>query len=457
MPVPKAWLPFKFASPRTDACAERLSFELHIGYSRVTNSGVAVGEGEEARSQEKTPGEAEIEEAAAIVADRYLGPWRTNLYNVDFERDFDRLFDEALQDLNKDSSVGLCDMSRYGSTIGEALKAADGFGNNFDPERVEILRRLVIQRMENPGDADNIKVFIKKEPHKMSKIVEKRYRLISAVSLVDTMTDRVMFRWLMRASLSTVLETPCLIGWNPLRGGYRFMEAKFGGLKTRGLDKTAWDWTVREWLIKAVKEVLKHLAVGANDYWLRWLDQRWQALFRDAVFEFSDGTVIAQPGWGVMKSGCYLTIIINSIGQMLYHALALRHLDMEPDSLKFVTIGDDVTLEDFERFREYEQYILDHGALLKPSEPTSHVEFAGFIFGKDGGRYVSWPEYWEKHLYAISHSTATLPEMLFAYQILYANEPVFLDWVRRCLAEVDSGKVRSLWSLRTIWECAPRW
>lgn len=357
----------------------------------------------------------------------------------------------ALLDLDPQSSVGLCDMNRYGATIEVALKRAPGFGNVFDPSRVEILRRLVRARMYDPESPDNIKVFIKQEPHKVAKIVEGRFRLISAVSLVDTMVDRVMFGWLMRAALGNVCQTPCLIGWNPIRGGYRYLLAKFRG-RTRGLDKTAWDWTVRGWLINAVKDVIVELAVGASPHWKQWVERRWAALFRDARFEFSDGAVVQQPGWGVMKSGCYLTILINSIGQMLYHALALRSIGKCPTSVPFVTIGDDVTLEDFDEFSAYEDYINRHGALLKPSEPTDHVEFAGFYYGSDGGRDVAWPEYWRKHVYLATHKTRELASTLFAYQILYAHEPVFLEWIQRCLAEVDASMVRTPRSLRAVWD-----
>lgn len=253
-----------------------------------------------------------------------------------------------------DSSVGFCDMKYYGSTIGEALGwNCNDLNRRFDPGRVELLRRLTRHRMHHPEEKDNIFVFVKPEPHKLSKVAAGRLRLISAVSLVDTMVDRVMLRWLMETAMENICQTPVMLGWSPLRGGYLHMLDLFKGCKTRGLDKTAWDWTVSGWLLETVKEVIKELAVGANDFWLKWLDDRWEHLFCRAVFQFRDNTVVAQPGWGLMKSGCYLTILINSIGQLIYHAMALKRLSLPLDYRRFVAIGDDVTVEDFPEFEEY--------------------------------------------------------------------------------------------------------
>lgn len=340
-------------------------------------------------------------------------------------------------------------MRHYGSTIGQALGAEnDGFRTRFDASRVAILRSLVQARMAAPETADNIRVFIKREPHKLAKIVEGRYRIISAVSLVDTMCDRIRFGWLMRVALSTVCETPVMIGWAPVNRGYAYLEEVFRGMRVRGLDKTAWDWTVRGWLIEMVREVIKSLAVSAPPEWTDWVDRRWECLFRDARFEFSDGTIVQQPGWGVMKSGCYLTIMINSIGQLLYHALALRSIGKPVDSVPFVTIGDDVTCGDFPEFDEYERYLNTHGTRLKPSTPLEHIEFAGFVTG--GG--LCWPEYWKKHAYAACHTPAEkLPELLSAYRTLYAMESGFEEWLTRSLSVVSPTDVVSRRTNMRVW------
>nr|QKI29236.1 hypothetical protein 2 [Amygdalus persica sobemo-like virus] len=262
------------------------------------------------------------------------------------------------------------------------------------------------------------------------------------------MVDRVMFGWLMRAALQSVTDTPCLIGWSPVMRGYQYLLSRFSG-PTRGLDKTAWDWTVRGWMIQLTRDVIKELALCAPRWWLEWVDVRWEVLFRDAVFQFSDGEKVAQPGWGVMKSGCYLTILVNSIGQMLYHALAMRSIGLNPTEVPFVTIGDDVTLEDFPEFEAYERYILTHGALLKESVPTEHIEFAGFV--TEPGR--CWPEYWQKHAFAVCHTVAEkLPELITGYRLLYAHEDRMEQWLTWVLSDVSPASVRMRRANLMVWE-----
>lgn len=376
-----------------------------------------------------------------------MAPWKCDLSEFDLETQFDTLFEIALRDVNVESSVGHCAMSKFGATIGEALGyyLDEKMRPQFDESRVSILKYLTYQRLLNPHEADNIKVFIKQEPHKISKLVEGRYRLISAVSLIDTMTDRIMFGWLQKKVMSTVCQTPVMVGWSPVAGGYRFLTQKFNKCRTRGLDKTAWDWTCGEWVMKTTLKVLQELALNAPGSWTRWTNERWIALFRDAHFQFSDGTVVQQPGWGVMKSGCYLTIILNSIGQLIHHHLALQFCDSAPTN--YVVLGDDVTLNDFESFPCYAEIIAKNGALLKPSEPTECIEFAGWAMSD----HVVIPEYWQKHLYHITHvGPELLPEVLEAYLILYAFDENFNTWLRRTFAAKYPRWVRSLNSCQTI-------
>lgn len=344
-------------------------------------------------------------------------------------------------------------MRQYGSDIKTALgMSIEGFQRVYSKERVSMLRNLVYHRLLEPTIHDHIKVFIKQEPHKLQKLAESRFRLISAVSMVDTMVDRILFGRFQRHLLTQVCATPCMIGWSPVAGGFRYLIDKFRGKKTRGLDKTAWDWTVNEWLIKAVKEVLLSLHEGHTPGFANLVERRWEALFRDSVLEFSNGCVVKQPGWGVMKSGCYLTIVINSIGQMLLHALALNRMTIPLTSLRFVTIGDDVTIEDFPRFDEYEKLILSFGALLKPSKPTDHIEFAGFVFTTEEGVDKCWPEYWKKHLFQITHSAMEVAVYLPSYLVLYALEPNFGEYIRWIMARECPGQLMDRYSCKSIWQ-----
>lgn len=339
-----------------------------------------------------------------------------------------------------DSTVGLTSLRCYGSTVGEVLGGSPALGT-ADPERVALLRAYVWQRLCNPKDADCIRVFVKGEPHKRAKLVEGRLRLISAVSLVDTMCDRIMFMWLQKRILATVGVNSCMMGLSPVGGGFRWYRELFRNKKTRALDMTAWDWTVPGWLLLALKEVIKDLAVLAPDYWKDWVDQRWEALFCDAVFGFADGSTVQQPGWGVMKSGCYLTLALNTFGQILRHHLVLDMMGMS-SHLVTVFCGDDQTVEDFPEFPEYERLTRSLGFLLKDSVVSDGpLHFIGFVMYD---RYFV-PEYRNKHAFKIMHTPDDrLAETLSSYQYLYAFVPNWHYWISLELARVSPASVVKL-------------
>lgn len=355
-----------------------------------------------------------------------------------FENWFGREFERALRDLEPNSTLGCTSLKRYGTTVREFLKgsAEKGF-ETYDPERVEILKTAVRIRLTDPEGADPIRVFVKQEPHKVKKLEEGRFRLISAVSLVDTMADRLMFGWLTRRVNDTIGKTPCMIGWSPVNGGTRLLEAIFRKKITRGLDMTAWDWTVPDWMFAALKDILLYLAVNQPPGYEDWVNRRWKALFRDAVFVFGDNSCTRQPGWGIMKSGCYLTIVLNSVAQMYLHNLASIALRLP--ELAYVVLGDDKTIEDFERFAEYEQYIKRLGFGLKDSLPSEDLHFAGFV--SRGIR--SRPEYIDKHVFSVKNGPKmTLAERISSYMLLYVHERPFYDWLGRLLGKIDPSLVR---------------
>lgn len=343
-------------------------------------------------------------------------------------------------------------MRFYGSTIREALQGfTDTQFTSFDTRRINVLREVVRARLVRPFDSDPIRVFVKSEPHKRSKLAEGRLRLISAVSLVDTICDRIMFGGLADRVLNSVGETPVMIGWSPIGGGSRLLEARFGDVVTRPVDMSAWDWSVDEKLIILLRDSVKEFFKGAPDWVLEWIDSRWVALFRDAVFQFGDGTQVRQPGWGIMKSGCYLTIILNSLGQLLTHFIAKYRMGCFDGEFNGVILGDDRTIIDFPEFDSYREETCRMGYLMKPTEAGSAGvhNFAGFTFV--GG--ISFPEYRDKHVYTLLHSAEDqLVDILSSYQLLYTHVESFRDWIEPLLLEREPSAVISERRLYEIYD-----
>lgn len=275
------------------------------------------------------------------------------------------------------------------------------------------------------GGSDPLKVFVKQEPHSLSKIEEGRYRLISAVSLVDTMIDRILFGPMWRKALSRVLQTPCAVGWAPMHGGWRLLNQKYPR-GTLSIDKKAWDWTVRNWLVGVWRDILLELHPGAPDWWIARFEQRFSYLFGRARFRFADGVEVVQAYGGIMKSGCYLTLCLNSIGQTVMHVLACNRMGIDPLLDVPLSFGDDIVMSPFE---QQERYIaeLNKLCIVKEAEVSTGVQFIGFLMVPHG--FV--PQYWEKHLFKLKHLDMSVAEdTLVAYQTMYAYDPVMLKFIR---------------------------
>lgn len=341
------------------------------------------------------------------------------------------------------STPGCCILAKLGSTNAQVFKWD---GVSMDPDRLTYVRAVVRQRMlsllENPV-ADPLNVFVKPEPHSAKKMEEGRYRLISAVSLVDTLVDRVLFGWLGRAALETVGRTPCLVGWSPISGGWRQLKALYRG-RVLCLDKSAWDWSVQSWMVDMWRSFVKQLAYGHSDWWGRMVDERFRLLFEDATFQFKDGTRVSQGSPGIMKSGCYLTIILNSVGQSFVHYLANMAIGKEPTQGQPHTIGDDTVQSATEDIDDYVRAIKDLGFRVKGARVRDNPEFAGFCFGS-----TCWPAYWQKHLFSLTY-VDDLEEVLRSYMPLYVNEPVMFNLLRRVAFELNPATVLTVGECREI-------
>lgn len=341
------------------------------------------------------------------------------------------MFYVALKELNKDSVPGYCEMSNFGSTNGQAL----GWdGCSYDTFRVDFLKTTVKLRMNKilSGEpfADPLKIFIKKEPHKLTKIQSGKLRLISAVSVVDSMVDRVLLTPLLNLVVKTFHKSQVMIGWSPLFGGHQLLDTWFHG-RTEYLmaDRSSWDWTFPSWLIDDCLDLIERLAPRAPEWWFVLLRGRFKLLFEEPVLRFADQTDVRIPGKGVMKSGCLLTIFMNSIAQFIMHYNACLELSWFPEDYAFVACGDDTLQDVLPNNEDYFAKLRDYGAVLKV-QVGSVMEFVGFEIFKTH----SIPAYIDKHLFLLSHLSKDheiARSTLFAYQIMYAFHPQMLEHVRQ--------------------------
>lgn len=313
-------------------------------------------------------------------------------------------------------------------------------GLRCDPERVRFVRQTVRNRfnelLSGKLVADNINVFVKREPVTLAKESLGRYRLISGVSLTDNLVDRILFGWLLRVAVETATKTPSMVGWSPLRGGWRYIFRHFRGKPVVCLDKSSWDWTVVEWQVHAFTSFIKSLPINPPSWWTDMVDARMKLLYEIPTFEFQDGTVASQSGIGIQKSGSLLTILFNCVSQSLLHYRVMARLGYPLSYKEPKVLGDDTVQETPPELERYVQILESMGPKVKGVKIQHWVEFAGFAFLPK----ACVPAYWKKHLYNLRY-TENPVETLRAYQILYAHDPAMFAYLERVLSRWGAGFV----------------
>lgn len=172
------------------------------------------------------------------------------------------------------------------------------------------------------GACDPVRLFVKQEPHKISKIVSKRFRLISSVSLIDQLVERVLFGVQNRKEISLWEHIPSKPGIGltdeMTRNVFQSARLASGIGPLAEADISGWDWSVQDWELEADLEIRVKLARGLHSCTVQAMRNRILAL-SSSVFSFSDGEMRAQVYRGLMKSGSYLTSSTNSRCRVFDH------------------------------------------------------------------------------------------------------------------------------------------
>nr|WNK15285.1 MAG: RNA-dependent RNA polymerase [Polerovirus monocotyledonae 1] len=235
-----------------------------------------------------------------------------------------------------------------------------------DPQLLPVIAQLTFNRLQRMLNVsfeemtpeqlvqndlcDPIRVFVKGEPHKQSKLDEGRYRLIMSVSMIDQLVARVLFQnqnkreiALWRAipskpgfGLSTDEQTTefvdCLssvVGREPadLIANWRDLV-----LPT---DCSGFDWSVAQWMLEDDIEVRNRLTINLNEATKR-LRNAWLKCIGNSVLSLSNGMLLAQSLPGIQKSGSYNTSSTNSRIRVMaaYHVGADWAMAMGDDCLE---------------------------------------------------------------------------------------------------------------------------
>ena len=165
------------------------------------------------------------------------------------------------------------------------------------------------------GFCDPIRLFVKQEPHTLKKCKEGRFRLISSVSLVDQIVERLLFGPQNQLEITMWRSIPSKPGmglsqYEQAQSIWNDLKYKHLGCPAAEADISGFDWSVQSWelwadcsmraLLGNFTPEVKHLAMS-----------RFYCLM-NSVFQLSNGTLIEQGKPGLMKSGSYCTSSTNS-------------------------------------------------------------------------------------------------------------------------------------------------
>lgn len=300
------------------------------------------------------------------------------------------------------------------------LGAVNGYPTR---ERMLFVWSLVQQHIRERV-SDPIYLFIKQEPHKESK--KGRERLISAVSIIDQIVDHMLFDGFNEKVIEQAPLGSVKVGWSPMMGGWKVVPQH--GV---AIDKKGWDWTMQPWLFDAILKFKFELLRGDESQKAKWLDLaswRYRSLFFEAEFYVPSGHVLKQTQPGVMKSGSVVTIVDNSLAQVILHFRALVELGWKPrEEDYFWALGDDTKQS---KPRDLEAYLSKLSQFCVIKDYTELNEFSGCRF-YNGGRIE--PLYKGKHAYNLLHADPSIEsDLAFSYALLYQRS-IDKDNIRRIL------------------------
>jgi hypothetical protein len=315
--------------------------------------------------------------------------WRINpIEKRDASIDWVTLF----SNINRTASPGI-PYHVLGSTNGVILDNYSELIKQIVMERLTLLastrynlRRMTPAELVTQGFTDPIRVFVKNEIHKKSKVESGKVRLISSVSLVDQIIERLLFADQNQAEIRDHFYIPSKPGFGMLEeASVEQIRQHIELMKDIGplvsTDMSTWDFTMQEWEYAAefkMRAILNH--ADSTDDWTSMARHRLLCL-SNSIFALSDGRLYSQRMLGVMKSGSYLTSSTNSRVRAF-----IAFLRGSPS----ITMGDDC----IEVCRN-PQSLIDHYHRLghhvkEVNEVFETFEFCSHQFGKKTIVPVNW-------------------------------------------------------------------
>jgi len=251
----------------------------------------------------------------------------------------------------------------------------------------EDLDKMSAGQMVYADLCDPVRLFVKNEPHKESKALANRWRLISSVSLIDQLVERLLFGRQNELEISMWKDIPSKPGIGLDDDGLTAVKAELETfVKPVAADVVGWDWSMQSWQMKLEAEARILLCEAAPKAALA-IRNRYRAL-SCSVLLTSDGQTYHQQDRGIMKSGAYVTSSTNSRVRWWVALLA--------GATKAITMGDDC-VEEYSPQAEKTYASLGHPLkMYHVVAPGEHVEFCSHVFAER-----PYPVTWAKTFYRL--------------------------------------------------------
>lgn len=201
---------------------------------------------------------------------------------------------------------------------GEVLKMFGGAIVSLAVKRIEALmdtpyaevQNMSVQELLEKGLMDPVRLFVKNEPHSQAKLAEGKYRLISSVSLVDEIVERVLNGGLNGVEIANWDRIWSKSGMGHDDDKMKILFASLEGHRLASTDMSNWDWGCSG-LELGIDALLRGEALKFPEPWRNALLNRARALAVSPLV-LSNGHVYVPLMPGIQKSGSYNTSSSNS-------------------------------------------------------------------------------------------------------------------------------------------------
>jgi len=237
-------------------------------------------------------------------------------------------------------------------------------------------------------------------------------RCIAGFPLHVTVKHASMFRKLAFSLVKNWRLTPVKYAFSPGNVGHIEHLKEWLPGKVWESDKSNWDFMFHGWIADATRDVVKALVIKPADWdterlekYFKDVDGCWEQVFHTAKYRTSDGTEFSVETPGIMKSGWFMTIAINSIAQLVVHVDACITLGLQDEQILSTPIfvgGDDVNQQPLEgvTVEEYVEAAAKSGVDMEVHERDSLEEseyFSNDIRMNEEG-FTFHPKRWTKHI-----------------------------------------------------------